>query len=67
MNIYSEATRVKALQSKGGVMFFAIEKLDKLYRGMVLLLPVQNHYRKRIVCMKVYRAKEEGKNETYLS
>lgn len=67
MNIYSEATRVKALQSKGGAMFFVIEKPDRLYRGMVLLSPAQNHYRKRIVCMKGYRAKEEDKNETYLS
>ena len=67
MDIYPEASRLKTLQSKGGVMFFIIEKLDKLYRGMVLLSSLQNHYRKRIVCMKVYRAKEEGKNETYLS
>jgi hypothetical protein len=62
MNICPEATRLKALQSKGGIMFFTIEKLNKLYRGMVLLSPLQSHYCKRIVCMKVYRAKEEDKS-----
>ncbi len=48
------------LQAKGGMMFFTVERQDKLYKGAVLLSPVANAHRTRIVCMKVYRYKEEG-------
>lgn len=67
MNICSEAIRLKVLQSKGGVMFFAIEKPDRLYRGMIWLSRVREHYRRRIVCMKAYKIKKGGLNETPLS
>jgi len=43
------------LQAKGGVMFFTVERSDRLYRGAVLLSPVADGQRTRIVCVKVYR------------
>lgn len=57
MKTYTEEARLKTLESKGGVMYFLVEKPDRIYRGMVLLSPAHNHNRKRIVCMKVYKIK----------
>lgn len=61
MKTYTEEARLKTLESKGGVMYFLVEKPDRIYRGMVLLSPAHNHNRKRIVCMKVYKINEEGR------
>jgi len=49
------------LASKGGIMFFTVEREAKVYRGAVLLSPVADGQRTRIVCMKVYRYREEGR------
>ena len=51
------------LAAKGGIMFFTVERQDRVYRGAVLLSPVAGGQRTRIVCTKVYRYKEV-QNET---
>jgi hypothetical protein len=47
------------LATKGGMMFFCVERAEKLYRGAVLLSPVNAAgERTRIVCAKVYRYRQ---------
>ena len=44
------------LAAKGGVMLFTIERADKVYRGAVILSPVDHTgKRTRVVSAKVYR------------
>lgn len=57
---------IATLQAKGGIMFFTVERQDKVYRGAVLLSAVANGQRTRIVCMKIYRYKEV-QDETCIS
>lgn len=67
MELYAHNSETATLQAKGGIMLFSVERQSRFYRGMVLLSPVANNERKRIVCMKVYRYKEGGPYEKDIS
>jgi hypothetical protein len=59
--MYNQADNLDlaTLRAKGGVMLFTIIRLERVYKGMVLLSPLSpNHQRTRMVCMKVYRYQE---------
>lgn len=44
------------LAEKGGVMLFTVERTDKVYRGAVILSPMdESGKRTRIISAKVYR------------
>ena len=50
--------RLHTLYSKGGIMFFTVEKQDTVYSGMVLLSPVEDNFRRRAVYVKQYRCND---------
>lgn len=47
-------SKISALQSKGGIMFFTIERHPKLYKGTIMLSPVKNQCQRRAVYIKEY-------------
>lgn len=53
-----ENYRLNTLISKGGVMFFTIEKPERVYSGMIILSPVKHNYRRRAVYIKEYKYNE---------
>lgn len=60
MNLYPENSQVATLQEKGGIMFFSVERPERVYRGAVILSKTLNSHRTRIVCMKEYKYRQEG-------
>ncbi|MCM8795476.1 MAG: hypothetical protein NC928_02130 [Candidatus Omnitrophica bacterium] len=58
MKFYPPDAQISKLLTKGGVMFFTIERPDFLYRGAVVLSSVNARGKHtRIVLGKVYRCK----------
>lgn len=53
--------RLLSLRAKGGIMFFTIQRQARLYKGTIMLSPVQNCYQRRAVYIKEYRYKDEAK------
>ncbi len=47
----------EALRIKGGMMFFAIERPERLYKGTILLAPAKNDLQRRTIYIKEYRMK----------
>lgn len=60
MNSYSYSQKLMALKSKGGIMFFTIQRQNRLYKGTIMLSPVENCCQKRAVYIREYRYKEEA-------
>lgn len=60
MENYLGDPRIAALYAKGGIMFFDIERPERVFRGMVLLSPVNNEHRRRAVYIKEYKIIKEG-------
>lgn len=61
-----DSQRLTKLRAKGGIMFFVIERPCRLYKGTVMLSPVENCYQRRAVYIREYKYKE-AKDETKLS
>lgn len=55
--------RLTKLRARGGIMFFVIERPCRLYKGTVMLSPVENCYQRRAVYIREYKYKEV-KDET---
>lgn len=51
-------SRLDTVISKGGVMFFTVEKPQRVYSGMIVLSPVRHNYRRRAVYIKEYNYDE---------
>lgn len=62
-NDNSYRQRLMNLRAKGGIMFFVIEKQNRLYKGTIMLSPVVNCYQRRAVYVREYIYKEV-RNET---
>ena len=58
-----DSQRLEKLRARGGVMFFVIERPSRLYKGTVMLSPVENCYQRRAVYIREYKYKEV-KDET---
>lgn len=58
MNNNPGNTSLNTLISKGGVMFFTVEKPQRVYRGMIVLSAVKHNYRRRAVYIKEYNYDE---------
>ena len=46
------------LRAKGGIMFFSIEKPARLYKGTILLSPIENCFQKKAVYIREYRCRD---------
>ena len=53
--------RLLALRAKGGIMFFSIQGPNRLYKGTVMLSPIENYCQRRAVYIREYRYKDEAK------
>lgn len=58
-----DSQRLMKLRARGGIMFFTIERPSRLYKGTVMLSPVENCYQRRAVYVREYKYKE-ARNET---
>lgn len=57
MTISPDNQKFSALVTKGGIMFFTIERDLRLYQGAIMLSPVKDRERKRSVYIKEYKYK----------
>ena len=58
--------RLMNLRAKGGIMFFVIERQNRLYKGTIMLSPLVNSCQRRAVYVREYTY-NEVRNEAELS
>jgi hypothetical protein len=58
-----DSQRLTKLRARGGIMFFVIERPCRLYKGTIMLSPVENCYQRRAVYIREYKYKE-ARDET---
>lgn len=46
--------KLQSLYAKGGIMLFSIERPNRLYKGTIMLSPVENCYQRRVVHVREY-------------
>lgn len=61
MNNYTHNHKLTALRNKGGIMFFTIQRQDRLYKGTIMISPVENCCQRRAVYIREYRYNNEAK------
>ena len=52
--------KLKSLYTKGGIMLFAIERPNRLYKGTIMLSPVENCCQRRAVYVREYVYKNDA-------
>lgn len=55
MKLNSANHKLSALLAKGGIMLFTVERPDIIYKGSIILSPLQGCYQKRAVHINKYR------------
>ena len=61
-NSDNQKQRVTSLYAKGGIMLFTIERQNRLYKGTVMLFPVENCYQRRAMYIKEFRYSNREKS-----
>ncbi len=54
--------KVTTLHAKGGIMLFTVEREQRLYKGTIVLSPVEGNYQRRAVYIKEYKFKTDSDN-----
>ncbi|HAH20917.1 MAG: hypothetical protein A2Y00_05970 [Omnitrophica WOR_2 bacterium GWF2_43_52] len=52
--------KLQSLYAKGGIMLFAIERPNRLYKGTIMLSPVENCCQRRAVYVREYVYKNDA-------
>ena len=55
MNNYLNSRKLSALQEKGGIMLFTVTRGNIIYKGTIMLSPVQDYCQKRAVYINEYK------------
>ncbi len=55
MNLNSTNPKFSALLAKGGIMLFTVERQNVVYKGSIILSPLQDCCQKRAVHINEYR------------
>ena len=53
--------QLSALKEKGGTLFFTIQRPNQLYKGTIIISPVENHCQRRVVYIREYCYNDETK------
>ena len=64
MNLNSVNPKLSALLAKGGIMLFTVERPNVVYKGSIMLSPLQDCCQKRAVHINEYRYYEQDKGGT---
>src|SRR3989339_672813 len=60
--IKNKEQKLKSLYTKGGIMLFAIERPNRLYKGTIMLSPVENCCQRRAVYVREYVYRKNDSN-----
>ena len=63
MNINSVSPKLSTLLAKGGIMLFTVERPNVVYKGSIMLSPLQDCCQKRAVHINEYRYYGQNQND----